>query len=46
MNKALEIFDLSGKTAVVTGASAGIGNRLAQTLILAGATVVAVPSHD
>src|SRR5262245_47655400 len=36
------IFDLSDKTAVVTGASAGLGSRLAQTLILAGARVAAV----
>ena len=38
----MRIFDLSGKTAIVTGASAGIGNRLARTLVLAGAKVVAI----
>ena len=42
MEEVLQIFDLSGKTAVVTGASAGIGNRLARTLVLAGARVVAI----
>jgi len=37
-----EIFDLTGKHAIVTGTSAGIGNRLARTLILAGARVAAI----
>ena len=37
-----DIFSLQGKTAIVTGASAGIGNRLARTLVLAGARVAAV----
>jgi NAD(P)-dependent dehydrogenase (short-subunit alcohol dehydrogenase family) len=37
-----DIFDLSGKTAVITGSSAGLGTRLARTLVLAGATVVAI----
>jgi NAD(P)-dependent dehydrogenase (short-subunit alcohol dehydrogenase family) len=36
------IFDLEGKTAIVTGTSAGIGTRLARTLILAGARVAAI----
>ena len=36
------IFDLTGKHAIVTGTSAGIGNRLARTLILAGARVAAI----
>jgi NAD(P)-dependent dehydrogenase (short-subunit alcohol dehydrogenase family) len=37
-----QIFDLDGKHALVTGTSAGIGNRLARTLVLAGARVAAV----
>jgi NAD(P)-dependent dehydrogenase (short-subunit alcohol dehydrogenase family) len=37
-----QLFDLSGRNAVVTGTSAGIGSRLARTLVLAGARVVAV----
>jgi NAD(P)-dependent dehydrogenase (short-subunit alcohol dehydrogenase family) len=37
-----QIFDLTGKTAIVTGTSAGIGNRLARTLVLAGARVAAI----
>jgi NAD(P)-dependent dehydrogenase (short-subunit alcohol dehydrogenase family) len=37
-----DLFDLTGKTAVVTGASAGIGNRLARTLVMAGADVVSI----
>jgi NAD(P)-dependent dehydrogenase (short-subunit alcohol dehydrogenase family) len=36
------LFDLTGKKAVVTGTSAGIGTRLARTLVLAGAEVAAV----
>jgi NAD(P)-dependent dehydrogenase (short-subunit alcohol dehydrogenase family) len=36
------MFDLTGKHAIVTGTSAGIGNRLARTLVLAGARVAAV----
>jgi NAD(P)-dependent dehydrogenase (short-subunit alcohol dehydrogenase family) len=42
MDDVMRSFDLTGKTAVVTGASAGIGNRLARTLLLAGVTVVAI----
>jgi NAD(P)-dependent dehydrogenase (short-subunit alcohol dehydrogenase family) len=42
MTSPLASFDLTGRTAVVTGASAGIGHRLARTLVLAGATVVGV----
>ena len=33
-------FDLSGKTALVTGASGGLGRHFAMTLAGAGATVV------
>jgi NAD(P)-dependent dehydrogenase (short-subunit alcohol dehydrogenase family) len=36
------LFDLTGKNAVVTGTSAGIGTRLARTLVLAGARVAAI----
>lgn len=34
------LFDLTGRTALVTGSSRGIGNALARALIDAGATVV------
>jgi len=37
-----ELFDLSGHTAVVTGASSGIGRAMAATLSDAGASVVLV----
>ncbi|MBJ6125920.1 SDR family oxidoreductase [Microvirga splendida] len=37
---AASLFDLSGRTALVTGSSAGIGFALAQGLARAGATVV------
>jgi NAD(P)-dependent dehydrogenase (short-subunit alcohol dehydrogenase family) len=37
-----EIFDLSGKIAVVTGASSGLGDRFVRVLHTAGASVVAV----
>jgi len=36
-----ELFDLTGRTAVVTGASSGLGEGFARTLAAAGATVVA-----
>lgn len=36
------LFDLSGKTAVVTGASRGIGRAIAELLAKAGARVIAV----
>ena len=42
MTTSAQIFDLEGKHAIVTGTSAGIGKRLARTLILAGARVAAV----
>ena len=35
-----DLFGLSGKIAIVTGAAAGIGLGVAQVLALAGATVV------
>jgi NADP-dependent 3-hydroxy acid dehydrogenase YdfG len=34
------LFDLSGKVALVTGASSGIGQQQSQALALAGASVV------
>lgn len=42
MTSAGDLFSLAGKTAVVTGTSAGIGARLARTLVLAGAQVAAI----
>lgn len=37
MNK--DIFNLTGKTAIITGAASGLGRRMAETLALAGASV-------
>jgi len=37
-----KLFDLEGATALVTGASSGLGERFAETLARAGARVVAV----
>ena len=34
------IFDLSGKTAIITGASSGLGKHFAKTLSAAGANLV------
>src|SRR5687768_12919327 len=36
-----DLFDLTGKVAIVTGASSGLGEGFARTLVAAGATVVA-----
>lgn len=37
-----ELFDLTGKTALVTGASSGLGRQMAKTLANAGADIIAV----
>jgi NAD(P)-dependent dehydrogenase (short-subunit alcohol dehydrogenase family) len=36
----MDLFDLSGKTAVITGSSRGIGRAIAEQMALAGANVV------
>jgi len=40
LNSISKLFDLSGRTALITGSSAGIGYALAGGLALAGATVI------
>ncbi|NJM32119.1 MAG: 3-oxoacyl-ACP reductase FabG [Limnobacter sp.] len=41
-----KLFDLSGKTAIVTGASRGIGEAIAHTLARAGAQVVGTATSE
>ena len=37
----LKMFDLTGKVAIVTGGSSGLGKEMASALALAGASVLA-----
>lgn len=46
MNDVLKSFDLSGRNALITGSSAGIGYALARGLAAAGARVVLNARHD
>ena len=41
----LDLFDLRGKTALVTGASSGIGKKVALAYIQAGAQVAIAARH-
>lgn len=45
MSAAIDIFDLSGKVAIVTGAGRGLGKAMAKALAKAGADIV-VPDID
>ena len=41
----LDLFDLHGKTALVTGASSGIGRKVAEAYLQAGAQVAIAARH-
>lgn len=41
----LDLFDLTGKTALVTGASTGIGKKVAEAYLQAGARVAIAARH-
>src|ERR1700730_2770016 len=45
-NMALEIFNLSGKVALVTGGSKGLGKAMARGLAEAGADIVISSRHE
>lgn len=42
----MDLFDLNGKKAIVTGAAAGLGQKIAQGLAEAGATVAVIDKID
>lgn len=42
----MELFDLRGKTALVTGASSGIGKKVARAYLEAGAQVAVAARHS
>ncbi|WP_395059987.1 SDR family NAD(P)-dependent oxidoreductase [Polaromonas sp.] len=46
MNAIAELFKLSGRSALVTGGSSGLGEAMAQALGLAGARVVLMARHQ
>lgn len=42
----MDIFDLKGKTAFITGAAGGLGSRFAQVLASAGVHIIAADLHE